>query len=163
RRPEAVLLLVVDQNEKTAIFVVERIDAHHFSRPSTQAVRNHARLYWRPTGSVRGFAKIPACELFRSQRQALTTTSRLLGSRPLAVAPRQPEAWARLGQTTSTPPMMPSVPRCTPPARLYLCGRIEGKLHQTPKNNVHDAICPLPGGVGNITTGFNSRGPHRAR
>src|SRR5262249_48315836 len=44
RRPEAVLLLVVDQNEKTAIFVVERIDAHQFSRPSTQDVWNVANL-----------------------------------------------------------------------------------------------------------------------
>jgi hypothetical protein len=30
------LLLVVDQDEKAAIVVVERIDAHQFSRPSSR-------------------------------------------------------------------------------------------------------------------------------
>jgi hypothetical protein len=33
-RPQAVLLLVVDQDEKTAVVVVEWIDTHQFSRPS---------------------------------------------------------------------------------------------------------------------------------
>src|ERR1700751_4870135 len=33
-RPQAVLFLVVYQDEKTAIVVVKRIDAHRFSRPS---------------------------------------------------------------------------------------------------------------------------------
>jgi hypothetical protein len=35
-RPQTVLLLVVDQDEKAAIFVVERIDAHRFSSPSSR-------------------------------------------------------------------------------------------------------------------------------
>src|SRR5947209_6273510 len=34
--PQAVLLLVIDQHEKAAVAVVERVDAHRFSRPSTR-------------------------------------------------------------------------------------------------------------------------------
>src|ERR1700737_488814 len=67
-RPQAVLLLVVAKDEKAAIFVVERIDAHRFSRPSS---RNEfpSRPYWRPTGSVRGFGKVPG-ELIRTTTDA---------------------------------------------------------------------------------------------
>src|SRR5277367_1540642 len=36
RGPQAVLLLVVDQDEKTGIIVVERISAHRVSRPCTR-------------------------------------------------------------------------------------------------------------------------------
>src|SRR6185369_3541128 len=45
-RPQAVLLLVVDQDEKAAIVVVERIDAHRFSRPSSR----HVAVRWLPWG-----------------------------------------------------------------------------------------------------------------
>jgi hypothetical protein len=56
-RPQAVLLLVVDQDKKTAIVVIQRIDAHRFSRPPSRDEWNHLKPYWRPTGAVRGFGK----------------------------------------------------------------------------------------------------------
>src|ERR1700740_2149906 len=60
-RPQAVLLLVVDQDEKAAIVVVKRIDAHQFSRPSNSSLTycsswprrlNRSKRYWRRTGSA---------------------------------------------------------------------------------------------------------------
>src|SRR5258708_30787276 len=48
RRPQAVLLLVVDQDEKAAVAVVERVDAHRFSRPLLDMGITSSRRYWSP-------------------------------------------------------------------------------------------------------------------
>jgi hypothetical protein len=52
------LLLVVDQDEKAAIVVVEGIDAHQLSRSSRRHERNKFQTHWRSIGSIQGFGKI---------------------------------------------------------------------------------------------------------
>ena len=50
-RPQAVLLLVVDQDQKGALVIVERIGAHRFSRPFSRTREPYRTL----TGSARRF------------------------------------------------------------------------------------------------------------
>jgi hypothetical protein len=58
-RPQAVLLLVVDQEEKAPIVVVERIDAHQLSRPSSRDEQTFEQTLLEANRVGGGFDKIP--------------------------------------------------------------------------------------------------------
>jgi len=68
--PQAVLLLVVYQDEKTAVTVVERIDAHRVSRRLLDMGITSSRPYWSPLA----LSKCSDCEAAGKDKSSVEIT-----------------------------------------------------------------------------------------